>query len=72
MIDRWIVVAVGEGDGGASMLTPVATCLSPEDAQHFLTTCLGDDLGAFVLPVESSEWVHPDFAELASVPGKGS
>lgn len=67
MIDRWIVVAAGVNEEGEPVFTPLATCLSPEDAEHFAATCIGDDVTGFVLPVSSREWVHPAFAEVAQV-----
>lgn len=71
MIDRWIVVAAGTGADGDPMFTPLATCLSPEDAEHFAATCIGDDVAGFILPVSSTEWVHPDFNEVAQVSKEG-
>lgn len=67
MIDRWIVVAAGTNSAGEPLFTPLATCLSPEDAGHFAATCIGDEVTGFILPVSSTEWVHPDFKEVASV-----
>jgi hypothetical protein len=67
---RWIVVAE-ENDGSEVKRQAVATCTCPEDADHFILTCVADDLSAYVLEVETDEWVHPAFGEVASVEEDG-